>query len=78
VRSWYGEGGAGLTFGFHWLFMDWFIPQYPSFMFGIWHEGGWQKERFGSTESMVGWYMEVPDLVGFCIWLIRAKFLLYL
>jgi len=25
---------------------------------------------------MVMWYVEVPDLVGFYIWLIRAKFLL--
>jgi len=38
--------------------------------------GDWIKEIFGSTQSMVGWYVEVPELVSFCIWLIRAKFLL--
>jgi len=36
-------------------------------MLGIWHGGVWLKERFGSTQSMVGWYMEVLDLVGICI-----------
>ena len=44
-------------------------------MLGIWHRGDWLKERFGLAQSMVGWYVEVPDLVGFFIWLIRAKFL---
>jgi len=39
----------------------------PTFMLGIWHEGDWLKERFGSAQSMVGWYVEVPDLVGFFI-----------
>ena len=24
----------------------------------------WLKEKFGSTQSMVGWYVEIPDLVG--------------
>jgi len=47
-------------------------------MLGIWHGGEWLKERFGSAQSMVKWYVEVPDLVGFCIWLIKAKFLLSL
>ena len=36
----------------------------PTFMLGIWHEGDFLKEIFG---SMVGWYVEVLDLVGFCI-----------
>ena len=27
-------------------------------------EGDWFKKTFGSTQSMVGWYMEVPNLVG--------------
>ena len=31
----------------------------PTFMFGIWHEGDWLKEIFGSAQSMVGWYVEV-------------------
>ena len=39
----------------------------PTFMLGIWHEGDWLKERFGSNQSMFGWYVEAPDLVGFCI-----------
>ncbi len=39
----------------------------PTFMLGIWHGGDWLKERFGSTQSMFGWYVEVPGLVGFCI-----------
>jgi len=34
-------------------------------MLGIWHEGDWMKERFSSAQSMVGWYVKVPDLVGF-------------
>ena len=38
----------------------------------------WLKEIFGSSQSMVRWYVEVPNLVGFCIWLMRAKFLLSL
>ena len=32
-----------------------------------WHGGDWMKERFGSSKSMARWYMEVTDLVGFCI-----------
>ena len=39
----------------------------PTFMPGIWHGGDWLKEIFGSTQSMVGWFMEVLGLVGFCI-----------
>ena len=39
----------------------------PTFMLGIWHGDDWIKERFGSTQSMVGWYVEVLDLVVFCI-----------
>jgi len=27
----------------------------------------WLKERFGSSQSMVGWYVEVPNLVGICV-----------
>ena len=38
-----------------------------TFMVGTWHRGDWLKERFGSAQSMVGWYMEVPDLVSICI-----------
>jgi len=34
-------------------------------MLGMWCEGDWMKGRFGSTQSMVGWYVEVPNLVGF-------------
>ena len=34
-------------------------------MLGIWHEGDWLKERFGSAQSMVRWYAKVPELVGF-------------
>jgi len=34
-------------------------------MLGLWHRGDWLKERFGSAMSMVGWYMEVLNLVGF-------------
>ena len=34
-------------------------------MVGILHKGDWLKERFGSTKSMVEWYMEVPELVEF-------------
>ena len=37
------------------------------FMLGIWHEGDWLKERFGSAQSMVKWYVEVLELVGFFI-----------
>ena len=47
-------------------------------MLGLWNEGDWLKEIFGLAQSMVKWYVEVPDLVGFFIWLIRAKFLLSL
>jgi len=32
------------------------------------------KEIFGSVMSMVGWYVEVPNLVGSCLFLIKAKF----
>lgn len=35
-------------------------------MLEIWNEGHWLKERFVSTMSMVGWYVEVPNLVGLC------------
>jgi len=35
------------------------------FMLRIWHEGHWLKERFGSSMSMVGWYVEVLNLVEF-------------
>ena len=45
----------------------------PTFMLGIWHRGDWMKEIFGSALSMVGWYMEVPILVGILI-LIRTIF----
>ena len=38
-----------------------------TFMLGIWNDGDWLKEIFGSTKSMVRQYMEVPDLVGFFI-----------
>jgi len=38
-----------------------------TFMLGIWHGGDWLKEIFGSTQYIVGWYMEVSELVGFCI-----------
>jgi len=34
-------------------------------MLGIWHRDDWMKERFGSAMSNVGWYVEVPNLVGF-------------
>jgi len=34
-------------------------------MLGIWHMGDWMKERIGSDQSMVGWYVEDLDLVGF-------------
>ena len=34
-------------------------------MLGIWHECDYLKEIFGSAQSMVEWYMEAPDLVGF-------------
>jgi len=34
-------------------------------MLGMWHGVDWMKERFGSAQSMVGWFMEVLDLVGF-------------
>jgi len=39
----------------------------PTFMLGIWHGANWMKEIFGSAQSRVGWFMEVPDLVGLCI-----------
>lgn len=38
-----------------------------TFTIGIWHEGDWMKEIFGSTQSMVDWYVEVPKLVGLYI-----------
>jgi len=37
----------------------------PTSILGIWHGGNWLKEIFGSDQSMVGWYVEVPSLVGF-------------
>ena len=39
----------------------------PTFMLGIWHESDLLKQIFGSAQYMVGWYMEVPNLVVFCI-----------
>jgi len=36
-------------------------------MLGIWHNGDWLKEIFGSTQYMVRWSVEVPDLFGLCI-----------
>ncbi len=39
----------------------------PIFMLEIWHGVDWLKEIFGSTQSMIRWYMEVPDLVGLYI-----------
>ena len=78
MRSQYGESGRGLTYGFPWFFMDCFIPRDPTFMLRIWHGGDWVKRRFGSTQSMVRWCVEVIDLVGCCIWLIRDNFLLFL
>ena len=69
----FGEGGDGLTYRFPWLFLDWFIHDTP-FMLGIWHEADWLKERFGLSISMVEWYVEVSNLVGSCLCLIKAKF----
>ena len=40
----------------------------PIFMLGIWHEGDWMKQIFDSAQSMVGWYMEFPELVGIFIY----------
>ena len=37
----------------------------PIVMLGIWHEGDWKKERFGSTRCMVGWFVEFSDLVDY-------------
>jgi len=37
------------------------------FMLGIWLKGDRLKEIFGSTQSIVGWYVKHPDLVGFFI-----------
>jgi len=37
----------------------------PTFMLRIWHGGDWLKKIFGSSQSMVGWYVAVPNLVGF-------------
>lgn len=37
------------------------------FVLGIWHGGDWLKERFGSSQSMVGWFVEFLDLVSLCI-----------
>ena len=37
----------------------------PTFMLGVWHKGDWLKQIFGLAQSMVGWYMEVLDLVHF-------------
>ena len=34
-------------------------------MLEIWCEGDSLKERFGSAQPMVRWYVEVIDLVGF-------------
>lgn len=38
-----------------------------TFIFGIWHESDWLKERFGLGQYMVRWFVEVPNLVGLCI-----------
>jgi len=43
-------------------------------MLGIWHEGDWLKEIFGSAMSMVRWYVEVPNIVDSCLCLIKSKF----
>ena len=43
-------------------------------MLGIWHKGDWLKERFGLAMSMVGWYMEVSNLVGSFLCLMKDKF----
>ena len=39
----------------------------PKFMLWIWYKGDWLKEIFGLAQSMVEWYMEVPNLVSICI-----------
>ena len=36
-------------------------------MLGIWHGGDWMKEIFSLAMFMVGWYVEVPDLVAFLL-----------
>jgi len=43
-------------------------------MFGIWHGGDQLKERFGSAMSMVEWYVEIPNLTGSCLCLIKSRF----
>jgi len=43
-----------------------FVIRDDTFMLEIWNEGHWLKEIFGSTISMVEWYVEVPNLVGLC------------
>lgn len=48
-----------------------------TFMLGIRHKGDWLNKRFSLTQSMVRWYMEVPDLVGFLNMSIIGIFLLY-
>ena len=45
----------------------WFNPYDPTFMLGICHMGDSLKEIFSLAQSMVGWYVKVSDLVGFCI-----------
>ena len=42
-------------------------------MLVIWHMNDWMKEIFGSAMSMVGWYMEVANLVGSYLCLMKAK-----
>ncbi len=34
-------------------------------MLGIWNRDVWLKERFGSTQSMVEWYVEVLTWLDF-------------
>ena len=46
---------------------DLVYPMNPTFMLGIWHMGDWLKQIFGSVQSMLRWYVKVPDMVGFCI-----------
>ena len=29
ARSWFGEGGDGLTYGLSWWFLEWFIHDIP-------------------------------------------------
>ena len=49
------------------LVLFWFNIYDPTFMLGIWRGSDRMKERFGSDQSMGGWYVEVPDLVAIFI-----------